>query len=160
MLASVNDLGLRPENRRANICCDVLHIGIDVCCIQETRFSTLGRKYFLTGRFLYLACLDGRSGSVSWIVSKSLNIAYALVVQDSVGKHCMLDDTIEASLIDSSTPTDHAERPDFSVDRTDLATSRREVSVGDWKAVLDLDIDLIGVRSGHVDKYRNEHPGR
>lgn len=110
---SLSGLDLRLETRGANISCDFVRLGIDVCCIQVTRFSTLDRKYVLAGRFVYSDCLKGPSEGVSWLVSKSLNEAYALVFQDSVAKSCLLDDIIEASLIGFSTPTDHTKRADL-----------------------------------------------
>lgn len=70
--------------------------GVDVCCLQETRFSTRDRKSILSRGFsLYSTCFNGHSRRVSWPVSKPLHAAYALVFADPAERLCVLGVTIK-----------------------------------------------------------------
>ncbi len=75
-LATLNVRGLRSESRRARLSRDLQRLGVNVCCVQETRFSSHDYEDILSKGFaLYSACFDGRSRGVSWLVSKSLKAA-------------------------------------------------------------------------------------
>lgn len=86
-------------------------------CLHETRFSTGSHEYILGKRLVfYSACFDGRSRSVSWRVSKSLNPGCDVFLTDPASWVCVLGATIKdksLGLIGLYAANGHAERPDL-----------------------------------------------
>ncbi len=69
--------------------------GIDICCLQETRFDFNFHEDILSKDYLsFSACFDGRSRGVTWLISRRLDATCALVLSDPAGRLCVVDVTI------------------------------------------------------------------
>lgn len=149
------------------------------CCVEQIRFSTRDYGCILSKRFVpHSPCFDGSSRSVSWLVGKSLDAAYAVVFANSVDRLCVLDAAINYKslrLIKFYTPNNHVEMLDLFRGIEWFLTSHEVVLAADWNTGLDINIDRLGERSNRnntdlkpfcncinmfklVDKYRNDHP--
>lgn len=130
---------------------DLQCLWVNVCCIQQTWFSTCNSEYILS-KVLYSTYFDRHSGGVSSLVSKSLDVTCALVFADPLGRLYMLDIAIRnitirlfISLGFVSSVTMWNSRICFK-----LFLMTYVVLVGDGKAVLDLDLDHTGERFGSL----------
>lgn len=86
----MNPRGLISESRRAKLTRDVLHLGVNVCYVQEILFSTGDYEDILSSGFsFYSVCFDGRSRGVSCLESKSLNTPCALVFAVPTGRQAL-----------------------------------------------------------------------
>lgn len=74
------------------------HLGMDVCCLQETWFSTL--EYILSRKFvLYSAYFDGHLMGVSRLAENSSNAASVLIFADPMDRPSVLDFTIKNKIL-------------------------------------------------------------
>ena len=72
-LASLNGSGLNSDSKRSQLLLNLQRRTIDICCLQETYFDSNFRKGILPRDYLSLsAYFDGRSGRVTWLISKRL----------------------------------------------------------------------------------------
>ena len=95
-LASLNDCGLRSDSRRSHLLLYFQHHGIDICCLQETRFDSNFHEGILSRNYLsFSAYFDGRYRGVTWLISRHLDATYALVLSDPADRLCILDVTIK-----------------------------------------------------------------
>ena len=71
-LASINGRGLRSDSRRSHLFLYLQRRGIDICCLQETRFDFNFHEDILSKDYLsFSACFDGRSRGVTWLISRT-----------------------------------------------------------------------------------------
>ena len=95
-LASLNGRGLRSDSRRSHLFLYLQRRGIDICCLQETRFDFNFHEDILSKDYLsFSACFDGRSRGVTWLISRRLGATCALVLSDPAGRLCVVDVTIK-----------------------------------------------------------------
>ena len=95
-LASLNGRGLRAGSRRAHLFLYLQRRGIDICCLQETRFDSNFHEDILSKDYLsFSAYFDGRSRGVTWLISRRLDDTCALVLSDPAGRLCVVDVTIK-----------------------------------------------------------------
>ena len=77
----------------------LLHLrrrGIDICCLQETRFdSNFHESILLKDYFAFPAYFDGRSRDVNWVIGRHQITTCALVHSDPTGRLYILDVTIK-----------------------------------------------------------------
>ena len=72
-LASLNGRGLRSDSRRSHLLLCLQRRGIDICCLQETRFDSNFHEDILSKDYLsFSAYFEGRSRGVTWLVSRRL----------------------------------------------------------------------------------------
>ena len=95
-LASLNGRGLSSDSRRSHLRLYLQRRGIDICCLQETRFDSNFHEDILSNDYLsFSTYFDGRSRGVTWLVSRRLVATCALVLSDPPGRLCVLDVTIK-----------------------------------------------------------------
>ena len=95
-LTSLNGRGLRSVSRRSHLFLYLQRRGIDICCLQETRFDSNFHKGILSKGYLsFSAYFDGRSRGVTWLISRRLDATCALVLSDPAGRLCVVDVTIK-----------------------------------------------------------------
>ena len=88
-LASLNGRGLTSDSKRSQLLLYLQRRGIDICCLQETHFDSNFHEGILVRDYLsFSACFDGRSGGVTWLVSRRLDASCALVLSDPAGRLC------------------------------------------------------------------------
>ena len=181
-LASLNGRGLRAGSRRAHLFLYLQRRGIDICCLQETRFDSNFHEDILSKDYLsFSAYFDGRSRGVTWLISRRLDATCALVLSDPAGRLCVVDVTIKDKafrLIGVYGPNATSELPAF-FRRIEpyVIPSKRVILVGDWNAVLDPNLDRGAIsaatntldaryfrefvqRLDLVDKFRERYPNK
>ena len=181
-LASLNGRGLRAGSRRSHLFLYLERRGIDICCLQETRFDSNFHEDILSKDYLsFSAYFDGRSRGVTWLISRRLDATCALVLSDPAGRLCVVDVTIKDKafrLIGVYGPNACSELPAF-FRRIEpyVIPSKRVILVGDWNAVLDPNLDRGAISAGTntldaryfrefvqrldlVDKFRERHPNK
>ena len=95
-LASLNGRGLRSDSRRSHLLLYLQRRGIDICCLQETRFDSNFHGGILSRNYLsFLAYFDGRSRGVTWLISRRLDATCAHILSDPADRLCVLDVTIK-----------------------------------------------------------------
>ena len=181
-LASVNVRGLRADSRKWRLSLDLQHLGVDICCVQETHFIPGDHLRTLSKTFkAYSAYYNSRSRGVSWLVKRSLDASCDPCYLDPEGRLCVLDVTIKGRafrLIGVYAPNSQVELAAFfrRIEQF-MGTSRTVILAGDWNAVLDPDLDRFGLptrgtnrdrdavlfrefvdKFDLIDKFRNEKP--
>ena len=148
-LASLNGRGLRSVSRRYYLLLYLQHRGIDICCLQETRFH----EGILSMNYLsFSAYFDGRSRGVTWLINRRLDATRALVLSHPADRLCVLDITIKNKtfrLFGVYGPNATSELLAF-FRRIEpyVIPSKRVILVGDWNAVLDPNLDSGAIRAG------------
>ena len=93
----------------------------------------------------FSAYFDGRSRGVPWLISRHLVATCALVLWDPAGRLCVLDVTLKDKafqLIGIYGPNATSELPVlFRRIEPYVIPSKQVILVGDWKAVLDPNLD-------------------
>ena len=156
--------------------------GIDICCVQETRFDSNFHEDILSKDYLFFsAYFDGRSRGVTWLLSRRLVATCALLLSDPAGRLCVLDVTIKDKafrLIGVYGPNATSELPAF-IWRIEpyVIPSKQVILVGDWNAVPDSNLDRGASSTGTntldarffcefverldlVDKFRKRNPNK
>ena len=152
-LASLNGLGLRSDLRRSQLLLYLQRRGIDICCLQETRFDSNFHEGILSRDYLsFSAYFDGRSRGITWLISRRLDATCALVVSDPAGRLCILDVTIKDKAFQLTGvygPNATSELPAlFRRIEPYVVPSKRVILVGDWNAVLDSNLDRGAISAG------------
>ena len=157
-LASLNGRSLRSDSRRFHLFLYFQHRGIDICCLQETRFDSNFHESILSRDYLsFSAYFDGRSRGVTWLMSRRLDATCALVLSDLTGRLCVLDITIKDKVFrligvyGPNVPV--SSLPCFQRIEPYVVPSKQVILVGDWNAVLDpnLDREAISVGTNTLD---------
>lgn len=65
-LASANARGLRFESRRAKLFIELQRLGVNICYVQETRYSTRDYEGILSRFFICHVLMDAREVSPGW----------------------------------------------------------------------------------------------
>ena len=95
-LASLNGRGLRFDSKRSHLNLHFQRRGLDIWCLQETRFDSNFHVGILSKNYLaFLAYFDGRSRGITRLVSRRLIATCALVLSNPAGRLCVLDVTIK-----------------------------------------------------------------
>ena len=181
-LASLNGRGQRSDSRRSHLLLYLQCRGIDICCLQETRFDSNFHESILSRDYLsFSAYFDGRSRGVTWLISRRLDATCALVLLDLAGRLCVLDVTIKDKAFQLIGVYGHnatSELPAF-FRRIQLyvVPSKQVILVGDWNAFLDPNLDRGAISAGTntldaryfrdfvqqfdlIDKFRERHPNK
>ena len=145
-LTRLNGHGLRLDSRRSHLLLYLQRHGIDICCLQETRFDSNFHEDILSRDYLsFSAYFDGRSRGVTWLISRRLDATCALVLSDLVGRLCVLDVTIKVKafwMIGVYEPNATSELPAFfRCIKPYVIQSKWVILAGDWNAVLDPNLD-------------------
>ena len=152
-LASLNGCGLKSDSKRSHLLLHLLRCGIDICCLQETRFDSNFHEGILSKDYLaFLEYFDGRSSGVTWLVIRRLIATCALVLSDPAERLCVLDVTIKDKafrLIGVYGPNAGSELPAFFwCIGPYVIPPKRVILKGDWKAVLNPNLDRGATSAG------------
>ena len=178
-LASLNGRGLRSDSKRSYLLLYLQHRGIDICCLQETRFDSNFHEDILSKDHLsFSAYFESSSRGVTWLVSRRLVAMWALVLSDPTGRLCVQDVTIKDKVFRLIGPNATRELLAF-FRRIEpyVIPSKRVILVRDWNAVLDPNLDRGASSAGTntldaryfrkfverldlVDKFRKRHPNK
>lgn len=91
---------------RVRLARDLNCLGVSVCCVYVTDLQLAAGNTFYLGGVLYLACFEGCSGGIFWLVSKFWDAVCALVFADSAGRLCVLGHSLH--FIGFNAPKYHA----------------------------------------------------
>lgn len=143
---------VEEANKSFKISSSIRIFRIDVCCLEETQFSTRDHEDIMCNKFVLYLPFTRIMRGVSWLERISVEAACALIFEDTADMHCTLDITTKDKalcFVWVCAPNNHAERPDlFRQSEPFLKISRSVVSVGEYNALLDPDKDRIRERSG------------
>ena len=180
--ATLNGNGLRDIGKRSKLLFELDRFSVDVAAIQETHFIPTDRFPALEENFFIFSAFGTIfARGVSLLVRRTLNPRVNVVHADGAGRLVVADVTIGSHtcrVVAVYAPNIEGERNCF-FRRLEpyLDCPHRLVAMGDWNAILDPNLDkggrgartgrrcersLINLleRSGLVDRYRIDHPGR
>ena len=180
--ATLNVRGLSDPSKCTRLLGELTNLCIDVAAVQETHFTCGADWRVLESGFnIFFAYGSRTSAGVSLLIGCSLDadvdVAFAgdgdrLVVADVAVK------SFKFRLVVVYAPNIAAERvPFFRRLAPFLDDTKRLVLMGDWNAILDPKIDMVGLgasrlgrcesslvgimtRHDLVDRFRLDHPGR